>query len=287
MRAARLVLAGVIAVAVAAAAPARAAPRWQTVPLPLPAMPAPTSSGHVEVGGASIYYATYGRPDAAREPVILLHGGLGNGDHFAHQIATLAGKVRVIAIDSRGQGRSTLGAGKLSYRAMADDVIAVMDHLQVARAALAGWSDGGAIALDLAIRRPERVAKLFVFGTHYDARGAKAPKRPSPTFAAYAAKCREDARRFGQSAKAYDAAAQALRPVWRGATGLTADGLRAIRAPALLVAASHDEIVVTAHVRDMARLIPGAKFAELADTSHFALWQDPDGFNALLLELVQ
>jgi len=54
-------------------------PRWQTLPLP-PKMPEAVSSGTVEHEGAKIFYATYG--DAKREPVILLHGGLGNSDHL-------------------------------------------------------------------------------------------------------------------------------------------------------------------------------------------------------------
>ena len=74
-------------------------PRWQTLPLP-PAMPAATTSGTVEVGGARIYYAIYGTGD----PVILLHGGLGNSDHFGFQLPALIDKFQVIAIDSPRAG---------------------------------------------------------------------------------------------------------------------------------------------------------------------------------------
>ena len=121
---------------------ALAKPRWQELPLPLPAMPAATSTGRVDVAGASLYYAIYGKG----EPVILLHGGLGNADHFANQVPALADKFQVIAIDSRGQGRSTLSKATLTYRGMADDVIAVMDKLELQKAAIVGWSDGGEIA---------------------------------------------------------------------------------------------------------------------------------------------
>ena len=84
------------------AAPVVAQPRWQTLPLP-PRLPDPTSQGNVMVDGARIYYAMYGNG----EPVVLLHGGLGNSDHFGFQLPALVDKFQVIAIDSRGQGRST------------------------------------------------------------------------------------------------------------------------------------------------------------------------------------
>src|SRR5580765_7246730 len=139
-------------------------PRWEELPMP-PAMPEAISRGTVAVDGASIYYAIYGY--GAGAPVILLHGGLGNADHWAFQVPALADKLQVIVIDSRGQGRSTRTRAAVSYDVMANDVLAVMDHLSIERAAFVGWSDGGEIALKLAITHPERIAKLFVVGANY------------------------------------------------------------------------------------------------------------------------
>lgn len=283
-----LALAAVALLAMAAAGPARGdtakRPRWQTVPLPLPAMPKPSSSGHVALGKAKIWYGIYG--DVTGEPVVLLHGGLGNSDHWAHQVPALAAaKYRVIAIDSRGQGRSTLGDGKLSYHGMAGDVVAVLDALEVSKAAIVGWSDGGAIALDLAIHHPRRVAKLFVFGTNYDAKGSKPNKRPSATFAAYNQKCKGDHARLGNPHD-YAAVLRKLVPVWRTQGGFTKDQLRSIQAPTVVSDGDHDEIVVLAQIEEMAKLIPNARLVVFAETSHFALWQDPAAFNRALLEFL-
>lgn len=265
------------------AAPAAGKPRWESLPLP-PAMPKAASTGHVEVGdGAQIYYATYGK--AAAPPVILLHGGLGNGDHFAHQVPALIGRFRVIAIDSRGQGRSTLTRGKLSYRAMAADVVAVMDALAIKRAAFVGWSDGGAIALALGIHHGERVERLFVFGTNYDRRGSK-PHKQTATFTAYTAKCRADYDKLAKSPKAYDAAVSALLPVWRDPGSFTKAQLRSIKAPTLIADGDRDEIIVLDQIKEMAQLIPNGELAVFKDTSHFALWQDPDTFNDVLIEFL-
>src|SRR5262249_40228877 len=161
-----------------------ARPRWEELPLP-PTMPAPSDRGDVSRDGARIHYAVYG----AGDPVVLLHGGLGNADHWANQVPALAGKFQAIAIDSRGPGGSTRPRAAVSYDVMANDVLAVMDHLKIDRAAFVGWSDGGEIALKLAVSHPERVAKLFVLGANYDANGSK-PRGgpPAATFSAYAAK---------------------------------------------------------------------------------------------------
>ncbi|MDX2091184.1 MAG: alpha/beta hydrolase [Kofleriaceae bacterium] len=262
-----------------------AKPRWQELPLP-PAMPAPAASGFVEVNGAKIYYALHGTADTKREPVILLHGGLGNSDHFAFQLPALVAKFQVIVVDSRGQGRSTLSKAKLTYHAMAEDVLAVMDTLGVARAHLAGWSDGGALALDLAVHHPDRVGRVFVIGTNYDAKGNKPRTKTAPTFAKYAAKCRKDHAKLTRKPKTFDAAIDALLPIWRAPAAFTKQQLRSIKAPTLVTLGDHDEIIAMEQVEEMATLIPNAKLAVFADTSHFAMWQDPTSINQTLVEFL-
>jgi len=257
-------------------------PRWQSLPLP-PAMPKAVTTGHVDVGDASIYYATYGEG----EPVVLLHGGLGNSDHWAFQLPVLVDKFQVIVIDSRGQGRSTLSKEtKLSYRVMANDVTEVLDHLEISRASFVGWSDGGVIALDLAIQKPARVNKLFVFGANYDSSGSKPRKGTPATFAAYAAKCRADYRRIAKDPKAYGAMVASLTPVWRSQGGFSKDQMRGIAATAVMAIGDHDELIRRDHVEEMAKLIPEAELVVFKNTSHFALWQDPKTFNQALLKLL-
>lgn len=257
-----------------------AKPRWEQLPLP-PPMPAPAASGFVDVHGAKIYYAVHGKP--SNPPVILLHGGLGNSDHFAFQLPALVDKFHVILIDSRGQGRSTLSRGKLTYHAMAEDVIAVMATLGVAHAHVAGWSDGGSIALDLAIHHPDRVDRVFVLGTNYDAKGQKPRTKPSATFARYAAKCRKDHAKLTGKPRTFDATVAALVPLWRAPVAFTKAELRSIRAPTLVALGDHDEIIELAQVQEMAALIPHGELRVFEDASHFVMWQDPDAVNAALV----
>lgn len=259
-----------------------AKPRWQELPLP-PAMPAAADHGTVDVAGAQIYYAIYGKGD----PVILLHGGLGNGDHWSNQVPALAEHFQVIAIDSRGQGRSTRTRARVTYETMANDVVAVMDKLELAHAAVVGWSDGGEIALKIAIEHPDRVSKLFVFGANYNSDGSKPRSgRPSDTFTAYAAKCRADYAKLSKTPKAFDDLVDWMLPVWRTPMGFTKDQLRSIKAPTLVADGDHDEVIVLDQIKEMAKLIPNAQLAVFHDASHFALWQDPDDFNKTLLDFL-
>lgn len=263
-------------------APALAKPRWETLPLP-PAMPRPTTTGIVEHKGAKIFYGIHGKG----APVLLLHGGMGNGDHFSHQVIALRDTFQVIVIDTRGHGRSSLPKGKLSYHAMAGDVIAVMDKLKLEKAAIVGWSDGGAIGLDLAVLKPDRVSRLFIIGTNYNAKGSK-PRRgkPSATFTAYTAKCRTDHAKLGNKPRSFRAQIDAMLPIWRSPGGFTREQLKTIQAPTMVALGDHDEIIELAQIEEMSQLIPKGQLRVFKETSHFALWQDPTTFNKVLLEFL-
>jgi pimeloyl-ACP methyl ester carboxylesterase len=274
----------------ASASPSLARPRWETLPKP-PPLPRADATGSVEIDGAKIFYAVYepriaggGDPGASPgAPVVLLHGGLGHSGHFGFQLPALADRFQVITIDSRGQGRSTRGHVAITYDQMAVDVIAVLDRLAIPRVSVVGWSDGGEVALKLGIAHPDRVERLFVFGTNYDASGSKPRSGPSPTFSAYAARCRAEYERLSRSGVPYKAMVSALLPLWRKPIGITKDQLRGIRAPVMVADGDRDEIILLEHVEEMAALIPNAQLTVFADTSHFALWQDPEAFNRAMV----
>src|SRR5579872_4841346 len=119
-----------------------------------PPLPMPAQQGFVDHDGARIWYASYG----AGPPVILMHGGLGHSGNWGFQVPALVESgYRVVAIDSRGHGRSTRDARPYAYELMASDVLAVMDAANVERAAVVGWSDGACTALILGRHAPERV----------------------------------------------------------------------------------------------------------------------------------
>jgi pimeloyl-ACP methyl ester carboxylesterase len=280
LRITALVIMSVVGLAVAK--PARKpTPRWLTLPAP-PAMPAPASQGTVEVQGAQISYTIYGKGD----PVVLLHGGLGSSAHFGFQLPALIDKFQVIAIDSRGQGKSSLGAAPVTYDLMALDVIAVLDKLALDKASIVGWSDGGEVALKLGIAFPARVDRLFVFAANYDANGSKSRQGPSPTFTGYYVRCKKDYEQVSTSGVTYKALIEALRPLWHNSTGITKDQLRSIRAPVMMADGDRDEVIVLDQIVEMSKLIPNGQLKVFKDASHFALWQDPEGFNQAMVEFL-
>src|ERR1700749_3433516 len=126
----------------------------------VPSLPTPVASGYASNENARIWYASFG----AGPPVVLLHGGLGNSGNWAYQVPALieAGYTAVV-VDSRGQGRSTRDGRPYSYELMAADTRAVMDALDVARAAFIGWSGGPDTALVLSPGTPAPSARGFFF----------------------------------------------------------------------------------------------------------------------------
>jgi pimeloyl-ACP methyl ester carboxylesterase len=120
------------------------------------------ASGYVERNpvGTRIYWEEFGKADGP--PVVVLPAGLCTLAVMGGQIQQLAAaSYRVIAIDARGNGKSSNAAPVLTYEMMGDDVIGVLDALKIEQANVVGWSDGGNVGLDLAQRYSGRVRKLW------------------------------------------------------------------------------------------------------------------------------
>ena len=117
--------------------------------------PAAVDSGWVEVAGGRLYYEAAGRGPA----VVLLHGGFGDRRMWDAQFGDLSRDFRVVRYDHRGFGRSP--AADTAYSPV-DDLARLLDHLRIDRAHLVGNSLGGALAIDFALLRPERVGKVIV-----------------------------------------------------------------------------------------------------------------------------
>jgi pimeloyl-ACP methyl ester carboxylesterase len=261
------------------AAPAPAAAVWETLPAAA-ALPPAQASGQVDHDGAKIWYATFG----AGSPVILLHGGLGNSENWGDQVpALVADKHEAIVIDSRGQGRSTNDGRPLSYGLMMADVLAVMDKLEIQKAAVVGWSDGAITGLVMAMKVPQRVTRVFAFGANMDLAGAK----PSPTSIPgdlFYTRSQKDYARLSPTPKGFDDLTRAAVRMWSSQPNYTAADLAGIHGPAVAIAdGDHDEFVKREHTQYLAATIPGARLIVLPGVSHFAMVQKPDEFNAAML----
>jgi pimeloyl-ACP methyl ester carboxylesterase len=243
------------------------------------ALPAASDQGYVGHDGARIWYATYG----AGSPVILLHGGLGHCGNWGYQVPALveAGH-RVILIDSRGHGRSTRDQRPYKYELKASDVVAVIDTLQVERAAFAGWSDGACIAMILAMKAPERVSGVFFFGCNMDPSGTK-EFEPNPVIERCFARHAKDYAQLSATPDQFEAFVQAVNEMMKTEPNYSARDLAEIQVPVAIVRAEKDEFIRAEHAEYLARTIRGAELVVLSDVSHFAPLQRPTQFTGALL----
>ena len=117
---------------------------------------------YASVNGIDLYYETHG----SGRPLVLLHGGLGSGEMFGPVLPTLAEHHQVVAVDLQGHGRTADIDRLLDVRLMADDTAALIDHLGLEGADVVGYSLGGGVAWQTAIRHPEKVRRLVAVSAH-------------------------------------------------------------------------------------------------------------------------
>ncbi|MEQ8265863.1 MAG: alpha/beta hydrolase [Parvibaculum sp.] len=128
----------------------------------------PVSSGYAEAAeGLDVYYETYGKGD----PIVVIAGGLMPIKTTAQITGPLSQRRQVIAIDLEGHGRTALRDTPMSHERNGDDIAAVLRHLGIARADVAGYSHGGDAAIWMAIRHPEMVRNLIVIATAFSRDG--------------------------------------------------------------------------------------------------------------------
>jgi pimeloyl-ACP methyl ester carboxylesterase len=249
----------------------------------LPALPQADTTGYADNENARIWYASFGEGPA----VILLHGGLGNAGNFSYQVpALLEAGYRVIAIDSRGQGRSTRDDRRYTYQLMASDTRAVMDKLGVAKAAFVGWSDGAATALVMARETPERVNGVFFFACCVDETGLW-PFKPTPVIDRIYNHHVKDYAALSPTPGGFEKMRDDLGPMQQGEPNYGAADMATIHVPVWSVVGEHDEFIKAAHAEYIANSIPGAKFVLLPGVSHFAPLQRPQLFNDTMLDFLE
>jgi pimeloyl-ACP methyl ester carboxylesterase len=275
-----------LSTAIAATPTSNTSEPWQTLP-PLPSLPAGTVGRHAEIGGARIWFAEWG-PKSAGVPVLLLHGGFGNSNYYGRLIPVLAAHGhRVIAMDSRGHGRSTRSDAPLTYDLMAQDVQGLLDQLRISKVYVVGWSDGGIIGLDLAMSHPDRLAGLFAFGVNADVSGLKEGAGTTPVFGAYLARTAREYHELSPTPQQWEKFSAAVTKMWETLPAYTRADLASIKVPTTIADGEFDEGIKRTHEEYMAQAIPGARLVILPNVSHFAMLQDPQAFNAAVLRFLR
>jgi pimeloyl-ACP methyl ester carboxylesterase len=217
-----------------------------------------------------------GHPTWAKLPrgkgttVVLLHGGMSSSASLLKSIGpSLAKRYRVAAFDRRGHGRTADTDEPFSYDAMATETIAFIEHLK-RRVHLVGHSDGGNIALLVAMRRPDLVRRVVAIGANYHFKGLL----PVPVFDTASEEFAQWAQRFGEHSPDGPAHALAVEEKTRVMTfsqpTLKVKNLATISVP-VLVMAGDDDVATLAHTCSMYEAIPQGQLAILPGTSHMLL----------------
>lgn len=209
------------------------------------------------------------------ETLILLHGNGESSDYFKNQIDVFAAYFSVIAVDTRGHGKSPRGAAPFTLDQFVRDLADFMDGQGIPRAHLLGFSDGGNIALLFALRYPERVDRLVLNGANLTPRGVR-PEIQLPIEAAHAL--------LGLPARLGLPGAAKKREMLGlmvGQPDIRRAQLRTLQMPVLVIAGDRD-LIRDGHTRAIAAAIPGAQLCILRG-GHFIAAQNSAAYNAHVL----
>src|SRR5256885_13813076 len=114
------------------------------------------AGSHAPLNGLNLYYEIHGKPAQGGVPLVLLHGGGSTiGTSFGKLIPLVSKKRQVIAFEQQGHGHTADVDRPFSFEQSADDAVALLRHLHVAKADFLGYSNGGHIALEIALSHPE------------------------------------------------------------------------------------------------------------------------------------
>jgi len=218
---------------------------------------------YAEVNGLEMYYEIHGTGD----PLVLLHGAYMIIDHFGEILPALAETRQVIAVELQAHGRTADIDRPITYEQMADDVAALLEHLEIDEADVFGYSMGGGVALQVAIRHPEVVRKLVIASASYTSDGAHPElmeMMPSITPEAFAGSPFEtDYLRIAPNPDDFPTLVAKLKQLDMTPFAWPPEDVRGISAPTLLIVGDSDAVRLE-HAVDMFRLLGGGVMGDLA-----------------------
>ena len=234
------------------------------------------AAGHsLQVDDAKIYYEIYG---SGGIPLVLLHGGLyGYIEEFGELIQEMSKHRQVIAIATRGHGKSELGTQPFSYALFAKDAYTVIRHETTEKVDVLGFSDGAVTSYTLTAAHPELVRRLVAIGGPRGLADWTAKAR-AELIASKPADVEKDSPQFVAERKQlmpapeeWDEFIQRLTAMWLGPVYVTDAQIRSIKAPTLIVAGDHDPYNQTAKMVELYRLLPDGELAIIPGCGHVVL----------------
>lgn len=223
---------------------------------------------------AELYYEVYGEG----EPLVLLHGNSGSIKDFYQQIPALSKQYKVIALDTRGQGKS-LDTSKrdYTYKLFADDVKALADHLKMNKINIAGWSDGGNTGLEFALKYPDSLDKLIIIGANAFPEGVE--KKITDNFI-------NQMDQLKQLNVPESFNERRLLKIMLTEPRISQKELNKIKSAVLVIAGDRD-VIKKEHTEFMAKQIPFAELKIYKDASHMIPFEKADQLNTDILGFLE
>lgn len=234
------------------------------------------TGNYCQLNGLKLYYETYGKG----EPLLLLHGNGQSISAFAKQIPDLAKKYKVIAVDTRAQGKSTDNSDiPLTYNLFAEDMKVLLDTLKLKKVNILGWSDGGNTALTMAIKYPEYVDKIMVMGANLNPSTAAVEE-------SILKQTNKDLKKLAKDESAEAKRTVRLLNMILSEPQIQTTELEQINTKVLVMAGEKD-LIKEAHTKLIANYIKGAKLVIFKGGTHFMPEENPKLFNETILQFLQ
>lgn len=239
---------------------------------------------YAELTNGSVWYDVHGQG----EPLVLLHGGAVDSRFFEHNVGALAEEFRVITTDLWGHGRTADREGPFSLQSFATDVAELIERVAGGPAHVLGHSIGSAVALTLAMRRPELVRRLVQISGGFDieadvgTQGRDLDQMVEQTVAFIGARYGEvspDGEEHFPVVVRKDFELSSREPT------LTAQEVGTV-AHRTLVMVADDDITTLEHSLDFYRALPNSELAVVPGTAHFLLQEKPEVCNAIILDFL-
>ncbi|MBE5965298.1 MAG: alpha/beta hydrolase [Lachnospira sp.] len=221
-----------------------------------------------------LYYQEMGKG----KPLILLHGNGEDGTYFKHQIDYFSDRYRVIAIDTRGHGKSPRGTAPFTIKQFAKDLNNFMIGQGIDNAVLLGFSDGANIAMEFAMKYPEKVKALILNGGNLSPRGVKRTVQVPIEIGYKIAKC--------FAAKSPDAKKNTeMLGLMVNEPNINPSELSQITVPTLVICGTRD-MIKESHTKEIANSIPNANLS-IIKGDHFIANKEYEAFNKKVEEFLQ
>ncbi|HYP40770.1 MAG TPA: alpha/beta hydrolase [Chloroflexia bacterium] len=230
---------------------------------------------YIQANGLDIYYEEHGHG----KPLLLIHGGTLTGESWQPYLAGMAEHYRVITPDSRGHGQTANPTGSMSFRLLADDMVALVKALDLQKPLIYGYSDGGQVALEIGMRYPDLAQALVVGGAHLElTEGSRRWVRsilgdeesPEVDFEKFERENPDFAAGLQQDhgPDGWKTLLQQIKPMWNSRLNYTPDDFARIVAPTLVLLGDRDDFVPVEDAVEMYRLLPNAELAVVPGANH-------------------